>query len=293
MPLSYPLFIVSYALSMVLGIVIALLLFVGWDQIWWRKALKSARFNLVYLTLLAALPLSTLVESALSSPDEATDEVVYTNWMFSIGGNAIRVLQDRLDYQVVVDISIVVYVWIFTFILYFTPILLVCLDDRLTMRKYSVAILFNYLVLIPFYTLFPVTVTGFYPDSGMTPLLYINTNWGRVVTSVDPLDNDFPSGHVSIVLTTILVLMYAGWDRRGYVYFVAISLAGIVFAVLFLGVHWLADIFGGLVLGVGATMLASNEKVQMAVDRQARRVTTALVGEEEGGSDPARLSRGP
>lgn len=286
MPLSYPLFIVAYAVSMVLGIFIGLLIFIGWKDLWWRKALKSARFNLVYLMLLAALPLSTLVESALSSPDEATNEVVYTNWMFSIGGNAIRVLQDRLDYQVVVDVSIVVYVWIFTFILYFTPVLLLCLDDRMTMRKYSVAILFNYLVLIPFYILFPVTVTGFYSDSGVSPLLYINTNWGRVVTSVDPLDNDFPSGHVSIVLTTMLILMSAGWDRRGYVYFLAVSLAGIVFAVLFLGVHWLADIFAGLVLGVGATVLANNEKVQMAVDRYARKLTTALVGEEESADGP-------
>lgn len=288
MPLSYPLFIALYALSMVLGIIGGLLLFVGWDNIWLRKALKSARFNLVYLVLLAALPLTTLVEGALTSPDDATEEVVYTNWMFSIGGNAIRVLQDRLDYQVVVDISIVTYVWIFTFVLYFTPVLLVCLDDRLAMRRYSIAMLFNYLVLIPFYVLFPVTVTGFYPDSGMTPLLYINTNWGRVVTSVDPLNNDFPSGHVSMVVTTLLVLMWAGWERRGYVYFVGVSLAGVVFAVLFLGVHWLADVFAGLVLGVGATALASNERIQMAVDRQVRRITTAIVGEEEDNDDPKR-----
>ncbi len=281
MPLSYPLFIGLYVASMAVGIFIGLLLFIGWKDLWWRKALKSAKFNLVYLVLLAALPLTTLVESSLSSPVEDADEVVYTNWMFSIGGNAIRILQDRLDYQILVDVSIVVYVWVFTFILYFTPVLLLCLDDRLTIRKYSIAMLFNYIVLIPFYVLFPVTVTGFYSESGVTPLLYINTNWGRVVTSVDPLDNDFPSGHVSIILTTLLILLGAGWDRKGYIYFLAVALAGIVFAVLFLGVHWLADIFAGLVLAVGATMLASSEKVQMKVDRYVRRLTTALVGEED------------
>lgn len=281
MPLSYPLFIVLYAVSMVAGIFFGLLLFIGWKNLWLDTALRSVRSNLVYLILLAALPMTTLVESSLSSPYEATDEVVYTNWMFSIGGDAIRVLQDRLDYQVVVDLSIVIYVWVFTFILYFTPILLVFLDDKVTIRKYSIAMLFNYLVLLPFYILFPVTVTGFYSESGVTPLLYINTNWGRMVTSVDPLDNDFPSGHVSIALTTMLIMMAAGWDRRGYVYFLAASLAGIVFAVLYLGVHWLADVFAGLALGVGATMLASNEKVQMAVDRHVRRLTRALVGEEK------------
>jgi membrane-associated phospholipid phosphatase len=147
-------------------------------------------------------------------------------------------------------------------------------------------LLFNYLVLIPFYLFFPVTVTGFYSESGLTPLLYINTNWGRVVTSVDPLNNDFPSGHVSIILTTLLVLACAGWDRRGYLYFLAASLIGIVFAVLYLGVHWLADVFAGLALAVGATMLAGNAKVQMAVDRRVRRLTAAILREESGEGEP-------
>lgn len=281
MPLSYPLFIALYVLSMAVGLFAGLILFVGWKNLWLKKILGSVRFNLVYVALLIVLPLTTLVENLIRNPMEATNEVVYTNWIFSISGNAIRVLQDRLDYQIVVDFSIIVYVWVFTFILYFTPILLLSLDDRVTIRRYSVAMLFNYLVLIPFYIFFPVTVTGFYAESGLTPLLYINTNWGRVVTSVDPLNNDFPSGHVSIVLTTLLVLMSAGWDRRGYVYFLAASVAGIVFAVLFLGVHWLADVFAGMVLAVGATLLASNEKVQMAVDRYVRRLSARVLDDEE------------
>ncbi|MEW5747797.1 MAG: phosphatase PAP2 family protein [Candidatus Thermoplasmatota archaeon] len=286
MPLSYPLFIAAYAVSMIVGIFAGLLIFIGWKDLWWRKALASAKLNLGYVMLLAVLPLTTLVENAIRNPEEATEEVIYTNWIFSISGDAIRVLQDRLDYQILVDMSIVVYVWIFTFILYFTPILLLCLDDRATIKRYSVAMLFNYVVLIPFYLFFPVTVTGFYSDSGLTPLLYINTNWGRVVTSVDPLNNDFPSGHVSIVLTTMLVLASAGWDRRGYVYFLAASVVGIVFAVLYLGVHWLADVFAGLVLAVGATMLAGNEKVLAAVDRQVRRVSARLVGDQDGAGGP-------
>lgn len=286
MPLSYPLFIAAYAVSMIVGIFAGLLIFIGWKNLWWRKALASAKLNLGYVLLLAVLPLTTLVENAIRNPEEATEEIIYTNWIFSISGDAIRVLQDRLDYQILVDMSIVVYVWIFTFILYFTPILLLCLDDRPTIKRYSVAMLFNYVVLIPFYLFFPVTVTGFYSDSGLTPLLYINTNWGRVVTSVDPLNNDFPSGHVSIVLTTMLVMASAGWDRRGYVYFLAASVIGIVFAVLYLGVHWLADVFAGLVLAVGATMLASNEKVLAAVDRQVRRVSAMLVGGQDGAGGP-------
>lgn len=278
MPLSYPLFIVLYVVSIIAGLSAGLLVFVGWKDISWRKALESVRFNIAYVLLLAALPLTTLVENVFRDVDEASKEIVYTNWIFSISGDAVRALQNLMDYRIIVDLSIIVYVWLFSFIVYFTPLLLLYLDDKATIRRYSVAMLFNYVVLIPFYILFPVTVTGFHADSGLTPLLYIETNWGRMVTSVDPLNNDFPSGHVSIVLTTLLVLMSASLPNRGYVYFLAASVVGIVFVVLFLGVHWPVDVLGGAILAVGATFISGNEKVQMRVDRFARRLSQKLMG---------------
>ncbi|MCJ7606667.1 MAG: phosphatase PAP2 family protein, partial [Thermoplasmata archaeon] len=163
--------------------------------------------------------------------------------------------------------------------LYFTPILILALDDRRTFRRYSIAMLLNYMVLMPFYLFFPVSVTGFYADSGVTPLLYIDTNWGRVVTSVDPLDNDFPSGHVSLIVTTLLVLVAAGRDYKTYYYFVGLATAAIVFAVLYLGVHWIADVFAGFLLAVGATVLSKNERVTMGFDRLVRRISAKIFKE--------------
>jgi membrane-associated phospholipid phosphatase len=280
MPLSYPVFIALYILSMIAGMFVGLLLLVGWKDLFIKKVIRSFKSNAGYILFLAALPLVTLVENAFRSADEASKEVVYTNWVLTISGDAIRFLQDRLDYQILVDSSIVVYVWVFTFILYFTPLLLLSVDDRKTLRRYSLAMIINYTVLLPFYIFFPVTVTGFCPDSGLTPLLYINTNWGRVVTSVDPLNNDFPSGHVSIILTTLLVLLLSGWSRRAYSYFVGASLVGITFAVLYLGVHWLADVFGGILLAIVAVWLCRNERLQNIADRYIGSISKKLFGEE-------------
>ncbi len=297
MPLSYPVFLLLYVVSMIVGVVAGVLLLVGWKNIMMHKTLQALKYNLAYVLMLIMLPLITLVESAIRSAEEVSKEVLYTNWIFSISGNAIRILQDRLDYQIIVDMSILVYVWIFTFILYFTPIILMTVREMDLVRRYSVAMMFNYAVLLPFYLLFPVTVTGFYADSGLTPLLYINTNWGRMVTSVDPLNNDFPSGHVSIVMTTLLVLSSAGlkgsivdWRKKAYVYFVGLSVVGITFTVLFLGVHWLADVFAGFLLAVGATLISGNEKVQLAVDRQFRKLSARLI--REGHVDPEKAGSG-
>ncbi len=235
MPLSYPTFIVLYAASMLVGVFLGLLVTVGWKDMDWRKALASARFNALYVVLVVALPLVALAENLIRDPAEATSEVTYTNWIFSIGGDAVRILQDRLDYQVIADLFIIVYVWVFTYIVYFTPLLILSRDDNATFRRYAVALMFNYAVLLPFYLFFPVTVTGFYSESGVTPLLYINSNWGRMVTGMDPLNNDFPSGHVSLMLTALLVLSTAKEDYRIYYRFLIVACAGIVFVVLYLG----------------------------------------------------------
>jgi membrane-associated phospholipid phosphatase len=273
------LFIALYAISIVVGVVAGFLIVMGTRDFSLKKLIGSAKFNWFYVVLIVTAPILTLVEHLFKHPSETYSEIVYTNWIFSIGGNAIRILQDRLDYQILSDFFIVIYVWVFTFILYFTPILILALDDRRTFRRYSIAMLLNYVVLMPFYLFFPVSVTGFYADSGVTPLLYIDTNWGRVVTSVDPLDNDFPSGHVSLIVTTLLVLVAAGRDYKTYYYFVGLATAAIVFAVLYLGVHWIADVFAGFLLAVGATVLSKNERVAMGFDRLVRRISAKIFKE--------------
>ncbi len=282
MSFSYPVFIVLYAASMLVGVFLGLLVTVGWKDLYWRKALASARFNVLYVALVIGLPLVALAENLIRDPEEATREIVYTNWIFLMGGDAVRILQDRLDYQVIADLSIIVYVWVFTYIIYFTPLLILAKDDRSTFRRYAIAILFNFVVLLPFYVFFPVTVTGFYAESGVTPLLYIDTNWGRMVTGMDPLNNDFPSGHVSLMLTALLVLSTAKEDYRIYYRFLIVACAGIVFVVLYLGVHWLADVFGGFALGIGAYLASGNERVQMTLDWYIRAATLRLFGEERG-----------
>ena len=281
MPISYTLFVGLYTLSVVVGIAAALLVIVGRENISLHKLFESAKYNLLYIVIIATAPLLVLLEHAFVAVELNSKEVVYTNWLFSIGGNAITILQDRLDYQVLADLSIVIYVWVFAFVLYFTPILILTLDDRATFRRYSLAMLFNYVILLPFYIFFPVTVTGFYADSGMTPLLYIDSNWGRMVTSIDPLNNDFPSAHVSLVVTALLILVYAGVDYRRYYYFVACAAMGITFSVLYLGVHWLADIFGGFALAVVAYMVSGNQRVQMAFDRHIRSLTRRIIREKD------------
>ncbi len=280
MVLSYPVFFAVYSATMAIGVFVAILLLVGWKEMFLRKTLLSVKYNAVYIIILAAFPmfvqLQDIVERTIAGPDQTTNEIVYTNWMFSIAGGAIRVLQDRLDYRLLTDFFIVAYAWVFAFITYLAPILPLVKDDRATLRQYAIAIMINYIILTPFYFLFPVSVTGSHPEAGMTPQLYVSTYWGKMVTSVDPLNNDFPSGHVSLSVTTLLVFAYAGVQYRRFTFFLAGACAAIIFSVLYLGIHWPADVFAGFLLAVGATVAARTDRVQMTIDRYVRALNQRL-----------------
>lgn len=293
MALSYPAFFALYSISMVVAVFVGLLISIGWKDMYWRKALRSLRYNAIYVVLIAAFPLIVQAQDLLERQldDESTNTVVYTNWIFDLAGDTIGVLQDRLNYAVLIDFFIIVYAWLFAFITYFVPIFLLVKDDRATLRIYAIAMMLNYLVLTPFYLIFPVTVTGSHPEAGVTPFLYASRSWGQMVTSVDPLDNDFPSGHVSLSVTPFLIFAYAGIHYRRMAYFLGVTAVAIVFSVLYLGVHWPADVFAGFLLAVGATVAARSEKIQMTIDRYVRIVSQRLFKEkpkEDPSSQPDR-----
>lgn len=283
MVLSYPVFFTIYAATMAAAVFIGILLLVGWKDMDIRKTLRSVKYNAVYIIIIAAFPmfvqLQDIVEHTVAGPGQTTNEIIYTNWMLNLAGGTIRFLQDRLDYRILTDIFIVAYAWLFALLAYLPPVLLLARDDRATMRQYAIAIMLNYIVLTPFYFLFPVSVTGSHPEAGLTPQLYVSTHWGKMVTSVDPLNNDFPSGHVSLSVTTLLVFAYAGAQYRRFSVFLAGATAAIVFSVLCLGVHWPADVLAGFLLAVGATVGARAEKVQMTIDRYVRAINQRLFRE--------------
>lgn len=294
MDLSYGIFLAGYLVSLVVAVVVGLLVVVRWKNIYVKKALLSFRYNAVYVVLILLFPITVkvieLIQGRLDDPSSESNEIVYTNWIFNLSGGAVKLLQDRLNNRLLTDVFIVVYVWLFVYITVFAPVLLLAKDDRVVMRRYAIAILLNGLILLPFYALFPVSVTGSHPESGLTPLLYISPDWGRMVLSVDPLDNDFPSGHVSLAVTTFLLFAVSGFEYRKLAYFFGGSAAAVVFAVLYLGVHWPPDVYAGFMVGVLAFVLSGTEKVQMTIDRWVRKVSKRIFGdavEEEFSPPPA------
>ncbi|WP_069174028.1 phosphatase PAP2 family protein [Streptomyces griseus] len=111
----------------------------------------------------------------------------------------------------------------------------------------------------------------------------------------DPVDSAhyaaFPSGHAMTAIVTCGLLL---WLLRLYgvspllwrtaVVVAAVSVLGVAFTRLYLGVHWLSDVVGGLLLGGAVTAL-------WAAAYGARRTAGGEDGEEDGVVEPPARRR--
>ena len=268
MALSFSAFLVLYNLSIILAVAAGTLLFVNRDGKTLKGVFASLRRNARSIAILIVIPVFVLTEKWFAPAYANLD---YTPLIYSFFGEMPAMVQQSLLNPLMTDFMEFVYVYGFTFIIYFTPyILLVNSSDGL-LKKYAAVIILNYLVLIPFYILFPVH-TPAYSDSltSVTPLLYENHYFGRMVTGIDPLDNCFPSGHVSLMLSTLFVVWKAKKDDAAmygrYAYFVLVSFLLITLSILYLGIHWPADILGGLILAYFAYYVTENGYVFRVAD---------------------------
>ena len=87
----------------------------------------------------------------------------------------------------------------------------------------------------------------------------------------------------------MLVFAWEGREyRRVYRFLIGVNIA-VIFAVLYLGVHWPADVFAGILVAVAATVISRSEKVQMTIDRYVRSLTQKLTREK---GPPAEAATG-
>jgi membrane-associated phospholipid phosphatase len=124
-------------------------------------------------------------------------------------------------------------------------------DDRYMADRVTLSMFFVYILAVPFYLFFNVRVTGDYIPMmdtiayDLTPEIH---NW---FTQIDPFTNGMPSLHIGLPFA--IWLTYELWDednrwiifRRALVVYIALT----GFAILYLGIHWVLDILGGIIIG--------------------------------------------
>ena len=148
------------------------------------------------------------------------------------------------------------YVLIYPCALIFTILILFHYRETVLFKRVALMFALNYLIAFPFFMLFHVSTTGA-TLPGVEPLIY--EQFPRIctaITTVDPLDNCFPSLHVAMVFSAFLIM--CGTNYRRYKIFLYFAVPATVFAVLYLGIHWSVDVFAGIMLAIFTYYLAKS-----------------------------------
>ena len=123
-------------------------------------------------------------------------------------------------------------------------------DDRHMADRVSLSMFWVYVLAVPFYLFFNVRVTGDYIPE-METIAYtldpVVHNW---FTRIDPFTNGMPSLHIGLPFAVWLTYLRWDEDNRWYRFRFAlviyIWLTG--FTIIYLGIHWILDIIGGILV---------------------------------------------
>lgn len=199
---------------------------------------------------------------------EAAVEMRVTAWLgwdftplvFAIEGRATEVFQSTLHYSPIgpfLDRSLtLIYSW-GAFLLFQIPFFVLVFSGRIaSLRRLTFTLAIIWLVGIVFYLFFPVYETWV---TASDPYNYVDVK--NIFIEQSPgmadsviyqlnLNNNFPSLHTAVTTGAVFALFLA---REKWMFRVTAPIAaGVVFATVYLGIHWFVDLIAGLALSGGA-----------------------------------------
>ncbi len=211
----------------------------------------------------------------------------FTFLIHTLEGDLVIWIQQTFQHPVLTELLNFNYLFGFMLLSFLSVMIAAYADDREVANQMILVLLVLYILTLPIYVFFNVQVTSDYLP-GMKSLLYHSReSYFTFFATADPLDNAWPSLHIGIPYAYVLVLWWTLRDRgirplaSGYapfLYFAMAQLAVYSFSVLYLGVHWVLDIPGGLLMGYLGAMITKeiHRDAFSVIDRFARRINQAL-----------------
>ena len=190
----------------------------------------------------------------LNHPIRYNLELNFTELIHAIEGDFVYYFQSTLENAYLTHFFAPFYIVSYIFINYFSVIYFAFQKENLLATKMAINYMVIYILSIPFYLFMPVDVTHSIIHD-VKPLLYEYSPFmNEFFSKADPFDNCFPSLHIAIPFSLFLIIWHHRKrhdDRRfdRYLYLVIVINLLYAFAILYLGVHWLIDIIGGILVG--------------------------------------------
>lgn len=179
----------------------------------------------------------------------------FTSLFLHVEGNAGELFQ-LIHFPALTYALSVVYLYVFSVMGVVAVLATYHGGEQVLGRKIFWSAIFNYVLILPFYILVPVS-ERWAVGSGEVSLL-MNQISPLLIDGLRPmsgLNNCFPSFHTSLAISIALILSKSANKRLRRTMYALSAL--VVYSTLYLGFHWVLDVFAGVLFASACTLLAT------------------------------------
>lgn len=216
-----------------------------------HKLVTSTKYLVHFGTLIAVLffnKIEIILENHMHLQADFTPSI------YKLEGEFVSIFQRVFQHEILTYVLTYFYVVVFPALMIASVVIYTYQKNDKLFHAVCYALMFNYMIAIPFYLFFPVNEVHAFNPHVKFLVLDVFPTFEQVYRPLSALNNCVPSLHTSISVSIAMIALKSNnafWRK-----FVPISAAIIVFSIFYLGIHWLTDMTAGLFLGLFASHFA-------------------------------------
>ena len=224
-----------------------------------KKLLPSYKqifpYHFIFLSVIIFVVLIHLLEVNIIDP-------ITTNMIGRTFTSTIQLIEDGLVHWIsqqwttpLVYFFVFVYIGLYPFMLWFTLLYFILVDEKKAMKTFAYSLVGIYAIALPFYLFVPITnVYNYYgtPSALNTVIPTIEQFFYTTTTT----NNCFPSLHVALSL--LLVKTVSLTTNKRFIYLTYFCAICVICSVIYLAIHWITDVIGGILLTLGVFYLVQH-----------------------------------
>jgi membrane-associated phospholipid phosphatase len=147
-----------------------------------------------------------------------------------------------------------IYIGLYPFLLWFTLLYFVFVNEKKAMKTFAYSLIGIYAIALPFYLFVPITnVYRYYGTPSALNMVIPSIEQFFYTTTTS--NNCFPSLHVALSL--LLVKTVSLTHNKRFIYLTYFSAICVICSVIYLAIHWITDVIGGILLTLGVFSLVT------------------------------------
>lgn len=146
---------------------------------------------------------------------------------------------------VIVVFFTIMYIGVYPFTLWFSTFYFIISENKNALKFLAFGLAIIYIIALPFYLFFPVSnvYTYFGIQSALESII---PGINQFFYSTTTYNNCFPSLHVAVIL--LIAKSVSITQNKKYTYFVYFCAISVIISVIYLAIHWIVDIIGGIII---------------------------------------------